>query len=224
MQSKESGGRPREFIDFGLKIKSVDERGEFEGYGSVFGVEDSYSEVVAPGAFERSLKELKSLGRMPAMLWQHRWQDPIGVYTEVKEDNVGLHVVGKLAMKTRLGAEAHELMQMGAIDGLSIGFIPRKEEIDNETGVITLTDIDLWEVSLVTFPANSDARVQEVKKRVKGITSIREAETYLRDAGGFSRAEAAAFMSRLRSLSDPREAGGDAGLVDSLQRLTQSFK
>ncbi|WP_410498141.1 HK97 family phage prohead protease [Chitinibacter sp. S2-10] len=115
------------------------------------------------GAFSASLEKSQSEKRLPAMLWQHRQGEPIGVYTTMREDDVGLYVEGKLALKTQLGAEAYELMKMGAVGGLSIGYVSRDDSYDRVTGVRTLKQIDLYEVSVVTFPANDAARVTGVK-------------------------------------------------------------
>ena len=191
-------------LDVPFKIKAVSEDGLFSGYGSVFGVIDSYKEVVAPGAFSESLSQ-----RTPALLWQHRSGEPIGVYSALREVQTGLYVEGKLALKTARGAEAYELLKMGAISGLSIGFITREDSYDRVTDVRTLKKVDLWEVSLVTFPANDAARVSGVKS-IDTIASLADAESYLRDAGGLSRREATAFVSRIKSLhgrGDPDELG-----------------
>ena len=191
-------------LDVPFKIKAVSEDGIFSGYGSVFGVIDSYKEVVAPGAFSESLSQ-----RTPALLWQHRSGEPIGVYSALREDQTGLYVEGKLALKTARGAEAYELLKMGAISGLSIGFVTRDDSYDRVTGIRTLKKVDLWEVSLVTFPANDAARVSGVKS-IDTIASLADAESYLRDAGGFSRREATALVSRIKSLrgrGDPDELG-----------------
>lgn len=200
----------RDYLDVPFQIKAVSEDGLFSGYGSVFGVVDSYQEVVAPGAFKESLD-----GRVPALLWQHRSGEPIGVYTTVKEDNVGLHVEGKLALKTARGAEAYELLKMGAISGLSIGFVTREDSYDRVTGIRTLKKVDLWEVSLVTFPANDASRVATVKS-IESIKSFADAETYLREAGGLSKREAVAVLARIKSLqgrSDSDELGELAALL-----------
>lgn len=204
----------RDHLDIPFKIKAVSEDGLFSGYGSVFGVVDSYKEVVTPGAFAESLQ-----GRMPALLWQHRSGEPIGVYTSVKEDNVGLYVEGKLALKTARGAEAYELLKMGALNGLSIGFMTREDSYDKVSGIRTLKKVDLWEVSLVTFPANDASRVSNVKS-VEQIKSLSDAEAYLRDAGGLSRREALALVARIKSLhgrSDSDELGKEAAI--SLMKL-----
>lgn len=185
--------------DFAFEVKEIGEDGTFTGYGSVFDVIDSYSEVVARGAFLDSLAAHKTKGTMPAMLWQHRSSEPMGVYTSMEEDSVGLRVNGQIALKTQRGAEAYELLKMRAISGLSIGFIPRDESRDKATGITTLKKVDLWETSLVTFPANDAARVQGVKS-IERIEDLRTAEQHLRDSG-FSRREAVAFIARVKSLS-----------------------
>ena len=99
-------------IDFAFEIKAVSESGTFSGYGSVFGVKDSYGDIVVPGAFTDSLADHKGKNRLPAMLWQHRSAEPIGVYTAMHEDSIGLQVEGQLALTTVRGAEAHALMEL----------------------------------------------------------------------------------------------------------------
>lgn len=208
----------RDYLDIPFKIKAVNEDGLFSGYGSVFGVVDSYQEVVAAGAFKESLDS-----RMPSLLWQHRSGEPIGVYTTVKEDNIGLHVEGKLALKTARGAEAYELLKMGAISGLSIGFVTREDSYDRVTGVRTLKKVDLWEVSLVTFPANDAARVASIKS-IESIKSLADAETYLREAGGLSKREAVAMLARIKSLQGRSESDGLGELQALIQRNTSLLK
>lgn len=197
-------------LDVEFQVKAVTEDGLFSGYGSVFGVVDSYKEIVVPGAFTESLAAKK-----PSLLWQHRSGEPIGVYTTVKEDSVGLHVDGKLALKTARGAEAYELLKMGAVTGLSIGYQVRDESYDRVSGINTLKKLDLWEVSLVTFPANDAARVTGVKT-VEEIESLKDAEAFLRDAGGFSKSQALAIVARIKSMqgrSDSDELGELAALI-----------
>lgn len=175
-----------------FEIKSVKDDGSFAGYGSVFGVEDSYKEIVVPGAFTESLA-----GRNPKMLWQHRSAEPMGVYTTVKEDNIGLYVEGQIALKTQRGAEAYELMKMKAIDGMSIGYVTREDSYDKITGIRTLKKLDLWEVSVVTFPANMAAAVTDVKSLLEDgkLPSLREFEEFLREAG-FSKTQATAIAGK----------------------------
>lgn len=207
----------RDHLDIPFQIKAVSEDGLFSGYGSVANVVDSYKEIVAPGAFTESLQT-----RKPSLLWQHRSSEPIGIYTTIREDNVGLYVEGKLALKTARGAEAYELLKMGAISGLSIGFVAREDSYDKVSGIRTLKKVDLWEVSLVTFPANDAARVATVKS-LEAINSLSDAEAYLRDAGGLSRREATTLIGRIKSLhgqSDSDELGELAALM---QRNTSLF-
>lgn len=202
-------------LDMPFKIKAVSEDGLFSGYGSVFGVIDSYKEIVVAGAFAESLKT-----RQPSLLWQHRSGEPIGIYTGVKEDAVGLHVEGKLALKTARGAEAYELLKMGAVSGLSIGFQVRDESYDRVTGINTLKTLDLWEVSLVTFPANDAARITGVKCIDE--LSERDFERLMQDAG-LSRKEARIVMSKgFRHLKATQDAGSDelGELAAAIQRNT----
>ena len=139
------------------------------------------------------------------------------MYSEVKEDAVGLHVEGKLALKTTRGAEAYELLKMGAISGLSIGFITREDSYDRVTGIRTLKKVDLWEVSLVTFPANDAARVAAVKS-IESIKSFADAETFLREAGGLSKREAVAMLARIKSLQGRSESDELGELAALIQR------
>jgi HK97 family phage prohead protease len=212
--------------DFGLSVKASDvgDDGTFEGYGSVFGVVDSYQEIVAPGAFTESLAELAGKGRTVPVLWQHRQDQPIGIYLEIAEDETGLLVKGKLLIdKVAQAAEAHALMKAGAVTGLSIGYWVRESSYDEKTGIRTLTKLDLVEVSLVTFPANDDARVEAVKfKLAHGeLPTIREFEKLLREAG-FSKAQAAVVATN--GLSDllRREAEGDA-TKEGVEALSQAL-
>lgn len=214
-------------LDIPLKIKSVSETGEFEGYGSVFGVEDSYSDVVVKGAFQKSLALWAEKGRLPSMLWQHKMSEPIGIYTEMKEDDHGLYVKGRLLIDgDDLAKRAHAHAKAGSLGGLSIGFILKDWEYDSQKGVYLLKEIDLWEVSLVTMPANDEARISEVKSMLeKGETpSPSKIERALRDVG-FSRSQAKTFMSKGYSAIDAqRDAGSQNEALQSLKDLTQLLK
>lgn len=210
-------------FDVGFEIKAVNADGTVEGYGSVFGVRDNYDDVIAKGAFVQSLKDHKAAGTMPAMLWQHDADKPIGVWTEMVEDEKGLRIKGQLAMETVKGKEAHALLKMGALNGLSIGFMPKEWAYDRETEVRTLTAIDLWEVSLVTFPANEKARVTNVKSADEMATP-KDAEKALRDAG-FSKSDATAFVSRVMRMGEVRSdsANSTAVAMKAADRLLRSL-
>lgn len=170
----------------------------FSGYGAVFDNVDSYGDVIVKGAFAETLARAQSSGQWPAMLMQHGGYGmgaddltPVGIWTALEEDGIGLKVEGKLADTAR-GREAYGLLKMQprpAIDGLSIGYVTKSFEPRSrpEEPRRTLTRLDLLEVSLVTFPANPKARIAAVKS--SGGLSIKDAEEALREAG-FSRAEA----------------------------------
>lgn len=225
LERKEADQARQERV-FAFEVRATGDNGEIEGYGSVWGVKDSYDDVIASGAFGASLKAHKAAGTMPAMLWQHNPSEPIGVWTEMSEDKSGLKVKGKLALETVRGKEAHALMKMGALNGLSIGFVSKEWNYDRETEVRTLTEIDLWEVSLVTFPANQKARVTSVKATdVQGITTIRQAEKALRDAG-FSDDAAKAFIASVKGMAMQEREARDAAIAThkAAIRLLETLK
>lgn len=214
----------REVRSYALQIKATGDDGSIEGYGSVFGVRDNYDDVIASGAFAESLKGHKSEGTMPAMLWQHDSCEPIGVWVEMAEDSKGLRIKGQLALDTTRGKEAHALLKMGALNGLSIGFMAKQWGYDRDTEVRTLTEIDLWEVSLVTFPANEKARVTNVKAAADALAAPKDAERILRDAG-FSKADATALVSRVMRMGEQRSesAGSTAHAMKAANRLLVSL-
>ncbi len=199
------------------ELKAIDEQGTIEGYGSIFGNVDSYGDVVAKGAFTRTLAEAKDAGRMPAMLWQHNPDEPIGVWTSMREDAKGLYVKGQLA-DTQRGREALALIKMGALTGLSIGYSTVRSEFDNNADVRFLTDVDLWEVSPVTFPANDRARITAAKSA--DIKTRRDFEGFLRDAG-FSRADAKRIASHGFE-ADQRDA--DEASNDDLLKVIEAAR
>ncbi|WP_299734669.1 HK97 family phage prohead protease [uncultured Roseobacter sp.] len=211
-----------------MQRKQLSETGQFEGYGSVFGVKDSYGEIVAPGAFTESLNEHRAQGSMPALLWQHDARQPIGAYVEMREDEKGLFVKGQLTLDTEGGRTAHALLKAGAINGLSIGFMPEKWEYDEEEDVRTLTKIDLWECSLVTFPANGQSRVSGTKAldRISSIADWKSFEENLRDEGGFSQKTATAMVAAAKRIRDSeRDAqGAKANVKSSADKLLTLLK
>jgi HK97 family phage prohead protease len=211
-----------------LRIKAVNDAGEFSGYGSVFGTTDSYGDVVVKGAFNESLVDWASKGRMPSLLWQHDTKEPIGVYTKMNEDDEGLYVEGRLLIDDDpLAKRAHAHLKAGSLSGMSIGYsLPEGGwHYDSEKDVFVLTKIDLWEVSLVTFPANDEARVAEVKSVLShGQTpSIRQVEHCLRDVG-FSARQAKALIADGYSGINPRDEGKDAELIQTIKSLTQTMR
>lgn len=152
---------------------AADEIGVFGGYASVFGEPDSYGDTIKSGAFRKALRDRKATGG-PAMFWNHNPDQPIGVWLEIAEDERGLKVAGKLVTETAKGAEAYALLKAGAVNGLSIGFRARSAERGPNGGRV-LIDIDLVEISLVSLPAASKARVTSLKAHHAGATSFIEA-------------------------------------------------
>ena len=129
-----------------------------EGYASLFGQRDQGGDTVQAGAYGASLKALAAQGRRVKMLWQHDPGQPIGVWEEVREDGKGLYVKGRILTEVERGREAAALLAAGAIDGLSIGYRTLRAERDAK-GQRQLAEVELWEVSLVTFPMLAEARV-----------------------------------------------------------------
>lgn len=210
---------------------------EFSGYGAVFGNVDSYGDVIEPGAFSDYLADVRS-GKQdwPSMLMQHGgWgttaddYTPVGVYTDLAEDEFGLKTTGILADTPR-GREAHTLMKMQprpAISGLSIGYYVRESEYGgkNDAHERLLKKIDVAEISIVTFPANSLARVGSVKTAA-GMTD-REFEQTLRDVLGLSQKESKTVVSRgFRALRADADAGSDElkRMTELLERNSTLFK
>jgi HK97 family phage prohead protease len=198
-------------VPFEIKAESMDSSGFFEGYGSTFGGKpDSYGDVIAQGAFKESLEKGGRNGTGIAMLWQHDPTQPIGVWHEISENSKGLKVRGQLAIETQIGHDAHVLMKMKALQGLSIGYTASEWEDDSKTKIRTLKKIELWEISPVTFPANTRATITSVKTIKEAATDPRSFEKALRDAG-LSKSAAEYVVSLCRSsLGEPENVEHEA--------------
>jgi HK97 family phage prohead protease len=204
-------------------LKSLKEDGTFTGYGSVWDVIDSYGDVVIKGAFANSLSQKMNTPQWPKMLWQHDTRQPIGTWTTLREDGTGLFCEGKLVLEVARAAEAHALLKAGALSGLSIGYdlVPGGYEYDQKRDAYVLKQLDLWEVSPVTFPANEAAQVDTVKAALDG--GPREIERILREAG-FSRSQAKGLMARgYDGLRDLREAEGEERETKSKAALERAL-
>ena len=177
--------------DFALHVKDVSDEGTFVGYGSIFGNADSYGEIVEPGAFLKSLSRHTMEKSKPLMLWQHNPNEPIGVWDDLAEDAKGLKGTGRLVLETTRGREVYALLKAGAVRGLSIGYREIKAEPDGN--LRRLKELDLMEISVVSFPANRRASVAAVKSermdefarrlRDGDPMPIKEFEDILREAG-----------------------------------------
>ncbi|MES2349158.1 MAG: HK97 family phage prohead protease [Pseudomonadota bacterium] len=220
LETRDSVGG-REVRNFKFEIKDISDTGVIEGYGSVFDTRDSYDDVIKRGAYAATLAAHKAAGSMPAMLWQHDSNQPIGVWLEMEEDEKGLRVRGQLLLSTVRGREAYELLKMRAMNGLSIGFMAKSWSYEKELRI--LTEIDLWELSVVTFPANTKATITGVKSGEPLTT--RTAEQTLRDAG-FSRAGAKEFIHRVMKLGEERRdaAQSTAKALAGTERLLKSLQ
>ncbi len=196
--------------------------GRFSGYASIFGNKDLGNDIVEKGAFASSLR--KKSPKQIKMLFMHKTDEPIGVYEKMEEDEKGLKVEGKLALGTQRGKEVYELMKMGAIDGLSIGYRvdAKGYNYDDDGKKRRLKNVDLMEISAVTFPMNPKARVRKVKGAE---CTIREWEELLRDVGGLSRNESKVGAKALvKALSQRDVDDGMPELLNSINNLTTTLQ
>ena len=175
-----------------LPVASMESDGSFRGYASLFNRVDLGRDRVLPGAFAASLARRGAVG--VRMLYQHDPAQVIGTWRIIREDPAGLWVEGHLSPDVEKAREVRALMKAGALDGLSIGYHTIRARRDRATGVRSIVEADLWEVSIVTFPMLPGARVSEVKSR----PSIRDLERMLRRDAGLSRREAKAALATIR--------------------------
>lgn len=207
-----------EFKDMAFDLTEASETGVIEGYASRFGEADEGGDVVAPGAYRDSLARLSAADRKVKMLWQHDPLAPIGVWDELREDEVGLWVKGRLINGVEKAREAKALIDAGAIDGLSIGYRTIEARKDDR-GRRVLQRVELWEVSVVTFPMLPSARVEgkaeippDILEKLKAGDRLTERE-FGKMAKGFglsnSQAERAARV-HLKGQGEPVKAADDA--------------
>lgn len=208
---------------FAFQVKAADDEGMIEGYASVFGVRDSYNEVVMPGAFAKSLAKHQREGTYPLMLWQHNPDEPIGVWLDMHDDGKGLWVKGRVLKGVRRAEEALIMMREKAVQGMSIGYREVDVEPSSNGEARKLIELELYEASIVSFPANRRARVESVKQILQDgqLPSMPEFEKYLREAG-FSKTQAAAIANRglshlLRSESEGDQANDAVALLKALR-------
>ena len=209
-----------------FEIKGFEKNGAFEGYASVFDDLDSAQDRVVKGAFKKTLDKCSRTGRMPALLWQHDAREPIGVWREMFEDQKGLYVKGELFVdEIPRARQAYKLMCEGGLSGLSIGFKTVQSELNPQTGERFLTEVDLLEVSMVTFPALDTARISSVKdKLIAGeIPNEREFEAFLRDAG-FSRKQAKGMIAGGYKNLSLRDAGQENNGTSVLYELSAKIR
>ncbi|MBK8773124.1 MAG: HK97 family phage prohead protease [Rhizobiales bacterium] len=184
-------------------IKMDGDSGSFEGYASVFGGVDSYGDTIVRGAFESTLRN----NGKPKMFFNHEWTMPIGKWTTVREDDHGLYVAGELTPGLNVASEVRAAMKHQTLDGLSIGGFLKKGDYDEtEGGRVIRRWSSLVEISPVVFPADAAARVDlgsvkgsaDLAEAIEEISSVRELESFLRDAGGLTKGAAVALVARAK--------------------------
>lgn len=163
-------------LNIGFSIKSVSEDGVFTGYAATFNNADLGRDVMLPGAFTESLRARPA--DKVKMLRSHDASEPIGIWSEIKEDQNGLLAMGRLILDTTKGRETYSLLKAGALDALSVGYQTKSQRFDPERKIRLLEKVELWEISVVTFPMNPRASIAAVKQN------------------DFSAAELAATLSR----------------------------
>ena len=219
-------------LNCGLELKFADGAapGVFDGYASLFGIVDSHGDVMAPGAFKNTLAEARAQGRAIPMYMQHGSllggdPRPVGVWSDVAEDDKGLKVSGKIVgLGTEEGKYNYALVREGAIGGLSVGYKMIKARYGKTPSEPkrTLQEIKLFEISLVDSPSLASARIDSIKS-ARDIKTTREFEDFLRDVGGYSHSAAKAIASRgFKSGSESRDEN-DAD-VNHLTRLLETIQ
>lgn len=223
--------------------------GTFSGYGAIFNeshptsswqLPPDWTDTIKPGAFQAALEEDKANGVMPAMCLQHDVYDlPIGKWLSMTEDARGLLSEGIVATDTTMGGDVYKLMKMGALDGLSIGFIVNRFELDQKAKQRAILEVDLLETSIVTIPAIDTARVTDVKAArvvTEALSSPRSFEKLLQRELGLSRSMAQRLMAdgykamlvQRDADEDPepalRDAGGDGGKNDEEKELAKAME
>jgi HK97 family phage prohead protease len=209
-------------IDFALEVKGVSDAGLFEGYASTYGERDFGGDIVVAGAMTKSIKARGPKGIR--MFADHDPRKRIGVWTEFTEDEKGLFVKGRLLLEKQDGKDAYIDLREGALDGLSIGFSVKSDSYDGRRKARMLKEIDLREISLVSFPMNDGARVTRVKSLLE-IKTIREFEEALINGTlpALSAKEAKALLAGgFKAIRSERDAGEvSAELAEIIRRNTQ---
>lgn len=179
-----------------LELKFVGEDMTFEGYASIFGGVDAYGDTIDPKAYDQTLVDRQ---RPIRMRWNH-FGPVIGKWLNMFVDGKGLYVTGQLTPGHSTAVDVYASLKHGAIDGMSIGYIPRMVEELGE-GRRLLKQIDLVEISVVEEPADLGAKVESVKYQLDACYSMKEVETFLREVGKFSKADSIALIGRIKRLA-----------------------
>ena len=196
----------------------------FKGYGSTFGNVDRDNERMAKGCFEESLKEA-----MPALLWQHQMKEPIGIFKACREDNKGLYVEGIMPLDdTLVKGRVMPQIKCGSVRAMSIGFTVQEYQEDTVLNIVTWTKVKLWEISLVTIPANAQATVTEFKSQDEMLdeaTTLKDIEKYLKSFG-ISNKKCGIIISKVKGFvrdGQNLESDGDELPSDLENELKSAF-
>lgn len=202
-----------------LELKMADDGGmKFSGYASVFDGVDSYGDTIIKGAYVNTLQNRQ---RPVRMLYNHMGT-VIGKWLKMYEDEKGLYVEGELTPGHSKAADVYASMKHGTLGGMSIGYYVRAyEQLGDDRRM--LKEIELVEVSVVDEPADLAAKITDVKGAISGCMSLKEIEFLLRDAGGFSRADACALVARVKALHQS-DSDAESKAVDELDKLFARFK
>lgn len=217
-------------ISFEIKAEDVDDSGKFKGFGSTFGGDpDSYGDIVEKGSFANTIKNNGYGGLGIKQLWQHNWNQPIGVWEQLSESSKGLAVIGQLTLGVRQADEALLLLKSGAINAMSIGFntIEARSATEDERkkGISRfIKEVELFEISLVTFPANTRAKITQVKSAIECATNMRELEDEL---SKFLSGRAAKYVASLCSkglFETNNQKDAFSSMVGLLRDINDEFK
>lgn len=211
MTSEQIESKEINYKSFEFKAQSLNEDNDyfyFEGYASTFGNVDSYGDIVMKGAFTDSLKQ-----RMPVLLEQHRADKPLGVCVSAAEDEIGLFVKVMMPKANTNCQNNYALLKCGAINSLSIGYIAVKWNRDEQKNITYLEKLDLFEFSVVTFPANPMAKITAVKS-IEEFNCMKDIERFLKNPIPLSKDDRKIFISKIKSFSSLRD-------VDSQNKVTK---
>jgi HK97 family phage prohead protease len=201
---------------FDIEIKAVDDEGSFSGYAAVFNNVDLGGDVIAPGAFAKTIVEKSD----HPVLWGHNMREVIGVNKSYVEDKHGLKVEGQLILDVQKAREARALMKAGAVTGMSIGYDTVKDELNHETGVRTLKELKLWEYSITPFPMNPEAQLTGVKSFEEFEDELRGLLAFLAERKAQLTPRQIALIEEARrqfSALEPPKSGTQAATQESIE-------
>lgn len=201
-----------------LEIKSLNEdSGAFSGYGAVFNNIDHDGDIIRKGAFSDTLQSWEEKSALPALLWMHDLSQPLGTYTDMREDSKGLYVEGQLLINDDpLAKKAFAHMKAGSVSGLSVGFQTKDYEFDHSNNTRIIKAVDLFEISLVSLPANDETRITNIKRMFATgeIPSKVQVEKYLREV--MSIRQAKSLIAGGYNFLNPRQEDAD---IEEMQNL-----